>query len=234
MCKPVVCTFTDQVRTDAFAERIDAWLLPVDRVDLGSASRDHWWRSPREVSQQVLATSTRLAATVNPTERDAAAVQSITFDVPEGRFVYLRINAGLESTGGFLMASAYDAVVRMPQDRKGSIHRAGWRGAAAHRYTSAHPLGARGGDHQGRHPATAAGHHESLGEPNRRRHPRSLVPQRMDLQRRQHRQAHHTHHRLEAQTPPRTNVPGAGSGAVSGRRGPVHRPRCRAGADATR
>ena len=114
----VVCTFTDQVRTDAFAERIDAWLLPVDRVDLGSASRDHWWRSPREVSQQVLATSTRLAATVNPTERDAAAVQSITFDVPEGRFVYLRINAGLESTGGFLMASAYDAVVRMPQDRK--------------------------------------------------------------------------------------------------------------------
>ena len=113
-----VFTFTDPVRTDAFAERVAAWLLPVDRVGQGRNSRNHWWRSPREVSQQILASAERLPVAANPTERDAAAVQSITLDVPEGRFVYLRIRAGLESSAGFLMASAYDAVVRAPQYRK--------------------------------------------------------------------------------------------------------------------
>ena len=113
-----VFTFTDQVRTGAFAERVAAWLLPVDRVDRGTTSRDHQWRSPREVSAQILAGAERLPVAVNPTERDTAATQSITLDVPEDRFVYLRIGAGLESAGGFLMASPYDAVVRAPRYRK--------------------------------------------------------------------------------------------------------------------
>ena len=113
-----VFTFTDPVRSDAFAERIDAWLLPVDRVSPSTTSRNHWWRSPREVSARILASAERLPVSANPTERNAAAVQSITFDVPEGRFVYLHIEPGLESVGGFLMSSPFDAVAHVPPYRK--------------------------------------------------------------------------------------------------------------------
>ena len=113
-----VFTFTDQVDTDAFAERLAAWLLPLHRVGRGGTSRNHPWQSPREVSTEVLARAERLPLTVNPTEHDAATVQSATFDAPEGRHVYLHIDAGLESAGGFVMASPFDAVARVPPYRK--------------------------------------------------------------------------------------------------------------------
>jgi len=113
-----VFTFTDQVETDAFAERLAAWLLPADRVHRGGIYHNYRWQSPREVSAEVLAQAERLPVTVNPTARDAAMAQSATFDAPEGRFVYLRVGAGLESAGGFLMASPFDAVARAPPYRK--------------------------------------------------------------------------------------------------------------------
>ena len=111
-------TFTDQVNTNAFATRITAWLLPRHRVGPYGTSNNHWWRSASEVTPQMLASAQRLPVATNPTERDAAAVQSVVFEAPEGRFVYLRVGAGLESTSGFLMASDHDAVAHIPYYRK--------------------------------------------------------------------------------------------------------------------
>ena len=114
----VVLTFTDQVRTDAFAERVAAWLLPVRRVGSGAASRVRPWRSASEVTAEVLARAEPLPLAVNPTERAGAAMQSVTVDAPERRFVYLRVAPGLTSGGGFVMASGFHVVVPVPRYRK--------------------------------------------------------------------------------------------------------------------
>lgn len=114
----VVFTFTDQVRTDAFAERVAAWLLPVRRVGTGATARVRPWRSASEVTAEVLASAETLPLAVNPTERASAAMQSVTFDAPERRFVYLRVGPGLTSGGGFLMASGFHGVVPVPRYRK--------------------------------------------------------------------------------------------------------------------
>ena len=103
--------FTDQVDTAEFAARVRAWLLPEKRSP--SDSEAHRWRSPREVAEDVLRRAEPLPLTVNPTERAAAALQSVVFDAPEGRFVYFRIAPGLQSAGGFSM-DAGAAVARAP------------------------------------------------------------------------------------------------------------------------
>ena len=105
-------SFTDQVNTEAFGGAVRAWLLPTNRR-VGERTYSHYrWRSPGEATQEVLADSEPLTLTVNPTERDAAMLQSATFDAPPGRFVYLRVAPGLTSAGDFVLASGHDAIVR--------------------------------------------------------------------------------------------------------------------------
>lgn len=106
--------FTDHVDTEEFGERVEAWLLPKDHRIGNATYQDYPWRSPAEATAPVLAQSEPLALALNPTEREAAMLQSITLDAPPNRFVYLRIEPGLASAGDFVLASAYDAVVRVP------------------------------------------------------------------------------------------------------------------------
>ena len=107
-------TFTDQVNTDDFARRVRAWVLPKDHM-IGTVTYESYaWQSPRQVTPTVLAASEPLALAVNPTQRDAAVLQSVAFDAPAGRYVYLHVRAGLTSEGGFVMGSDYDEVVRAP------------------------------------------------------------------------------------------------------------------------
>ena len=110
----VAVSFTDHVDTEQFGERMAAWLLPRDHR-IGNTTYPYYsWRSPAEATAEVLARSVPVALTVNPAERDEAMLQSVTFDAPPNRFVYLRIEPGLTSAGDFVLASAYDDVVRVP------------------------------------------------------------------------------------------------------------------------
>ena len=109
-----VFTFTDAVRTAAFADAVQAWVLPEDHRLGGTLYGRYHWRSPREVTRAVLAAADPLPLSVNPTERDWTTLQSATFDAPAGRYVYFRVEAGLESAGGFALAAAHDDVARAP------------------------------------------------------------------------------------------------------------------------
>ncbi len=109
-----IATFTDQVNTADFASRVRAWVLPRDHK-IGTVTYFNYaWQSPRQVTQAVLANSQPLELAVNPTQRDAAMMQSAAFDAPMGRYVYLQVRAGLTSEGGFVLGSDYDDVLRAP------------------------------------------------------------------------------------------------------------------------
>lgn len=110
----LVLRFTDRVHTDTFRERVSAWLLPEDRVLENRRHRNYFWRSPREVTPEVLAQSERLEIFPDPTEERYSDLQSFRLDAPEQRFVYLKIEGGLESENEFVMREPYDTVVRLP------------------------------------------------------------------------------------------------------------------------
>lgn len=113
--------FTDQVNTDDFAGDVRAWLLPLERTIDGTVHRPYRWGSRGEVTPAVLADSEAVEVAVNPTERDAATLQSLAFDVPENRYVFLRVAAGLTSEGGFVLASDHDEVLFVPAYPKEAV-----------------------------------------------------------------------------------------------------------------
>lgn len=106
--------FTDRVEAEHLQEHISAWLLPVHVIVNGEETRRRNWRSPREVTADVLGRSQRLDLQLSLVQDDSAALHGAVMDVPENRYVYLKIDEGLTSDGGFVLSRAFDAVVRAP------------------------------------------------------------------------------------------------------------------------
>ena len=110
----VTIRFTDRVDLERLQDRISAYLLPVDAT-IGNVTRTNYrWQSPREVTPDVLLAAERVDLQLSPVEHDSAALHSAPMDLPEGRYIYLRIDEGLTSDGGFVLARPYDTVARIP------------------------------------------------------------------------------------------------------------------------
>ena len=101
----LIVNFTDGIKSEDLARTIHAYLLPEKQF--------HSW-APREVTGDVLAKSQLVKLDSVPTEHDFAMLQSFRMDVPEGRQIYVRIDAGLESHGEYVMSRPYDTVLYAP------------------------------------------------------------------------------------------------------------------------
>ena len=102
----LVINFTDAVKAEDIARVMHAYLLPT-RTDFTS------WE-PRQITPDVLTKSQIVKLEPVPTEHDYSKLQSFRFDVPEGRQVYVRLEAGLTSQGEYVMSHFYDTVVATP------------------------------------------------------------------------------------------------------------------------
>ena len=71
-------------------------------------------KGPREVTDEVLARSDSVTLEASSTAELASKLVSFLVDVPEQRDLYLRLEQGLRSEGGFEMATLYDAVIATP------------------------------------------------------------------------------------------------------------------------
>ena len=80
----------------------------------GQRERSRYWSSAREVTPEVLRQAQAIPFTLNPGERSSAVLHSLRLDQPENATLYVRIRAGLESRGEFVMSRAHDTLVRVP------------------------------------------------------------------------------------------------------------------------
>lgn len=102
--------FTDDIAEGELADKLQVWLLPPHNP----RRKDHRWRSPREVTEEILAQATPLALQALETEHGFARKYHLPLDVPPRRSLYLRLEPGLTSVGGFVHASFYDSLVTAP------------------------------------------------------------------------------------------------------------------------
>ena len=114
--------FTDRVAVKALEEKLRAYVLPKDVVQQGRTRRNVRWSSPREVTADVLSQAQPVDVSLNEVADDFAQFHSATLDVPEGRFVYVVIDEGLSSEGGFTLSRTFDTVLRAPSYPKGGEH----------------------------------------------------------------------------------------------------------------
>ncbi|MCD4688671.1 MAG: alpha-2-macroglobulin family protein, partial [Desulfuromonadaceae bacterium] len=102
--------FTDDIAEAELSDKLQIWLLPPSN----SQRNNRRWRSPREVTEAVLAQATPLVLEPLETELGFAREYHVPLDVPPNRSLYLRLKPGLASLGGFVHSSFYDTLVRVP------------------------------------------------------------------------------------------------------------------------
>lgn len=106
----VMLEFTDDISQQELLSKISFYLLPTT----GERNGRNYWRGPREINQNILADSREVLAKLVPNARSFSKLYSFKIDVPENRFLYIKINEGLNSVNHFVQRSFYDVVLRSP------------------------------------------------------------------------------------------------------------------------
>jgi len=107
----LVINFTDQISSEDVIAKTKAYLLPTTD---SNGRKKHWRSSSKLDYAELLKRSKEIKLTAVPTARDTAKLHSFTFDAPEDRQVYIRLDSGLKSTNGFIMGNKYDRFLTTP------------------------------------------------------------------------------------------------------------------------
>jgi uncharacterized protein YfaS (alpha-2-macroglobulin family) len=118
----VVIATSDAVRGADLARQIQAWVLPKRNPQVKQAdnARPYKW-SYNEVSEEVLRQSRPLKLDVTPTEREFSETQSFKYDADPYERIYLRVNKGLKSFGGYILGDSRTELFSVP-DYPGLLH----------------------------------------------------------------------------------------------------------------
>lgn len=106
----VTLAFTDSIKRKSLDGNIKAWLLPLKNDE----NEDEHWTSQSEVTQALLEKSEELSFRIAETLGESSDRFGLVFDAPEGRDIYVRIEAGIKSESGYELAKKFDAVMRAP------------------------------------------------------------------------------------------------------------------------
>ena len=100
-------------------EKVKAWLLPENNPDPKLQSRygnnNHFYWNQTNVTPVVLAASTPLELKHDPGELDHYEVHGFRYHAPPGRFVYVRVEQGLKSFGGYILGNTAEQVLTVPE-----------------------------------------------------------------------------------------------------------------------
>lgn len=112
----LVLGFNNAMRDIDVNAAVRAWLLPVKdpRRPAKAQGSAHDW-SEHDVDEAVLKASAPLPLKAVPTEREYVETHSYRFQAPPGRRIYVRVNRGLKSFGGFMLGKPHVAVRTLPE-----------------------------------------------------------------------------------------------------------------------
>ena len=112
----LVLSFNMALRDRDVAAATKVWLLPeYDPKQVDQPRRKpHAWKDS-EIDEAVLAASQSLELKPDPAEREFLEVHSFKYHAPPGRYLYLRVDKGLKSFGGFILGKPHGQRLRVPQ-----------------------------------------------------------------------------------------------------------------------
>lgn len=107
---------TAGVLESGIQKNLSVYLLPKDRPAIQDrpAQADYHWNNPIEIGPEVLSASTPVILEPLPTDREYPQLHSFKYRSDAGRYLYIKLNKGIEAYGGYVLAKEYDSVVRVP------------------------------------------------------------------------------------------------------------------------
>lgn len=115
----LIVNFTAPVKNDDLKDNITAYLLPkhysFDSNDKGK-NRVMYWSNPEEITDDVISKSEKLKLAALPVAREYTTLHSFKYDVtyPENRYIFVKINKGIKSEGGYLLSNNYVEIMPVP------------------------------------------------------------------------------------------------------------------------
>ena len=97
--------------------KVRAWLLPLrhpdPKVQESHFGQFHW--NSANLRPEVLSADTRLELTHIPGEVEHYELHSFRYTADPGRYVYVKIEAGLRSFGGYQLGETVERIIRVPE-----------------------------------------------------------------------------------------------------------------------
>lgn len=109
---------SENVHERVMQQAIAAWVLPrknPERKDEDDDNRASYaWNDPREITQKVLSAGTKLPLEAVPAEREYVDRHSFRISADVGRYVYVQVEKGIRSFGGYELRQRFQQIVRIP------------------------------------------------------------------------------------------------------------------------
>jgi uncharacterized protein YfaS (alpha-2-macroglobulin family) len=104
------------VQEEEIVNNLTAYILPRDRPAFQGQleEKNYHWSDPAFIGPEVLDRSEPLQLTPLPADREYAVMHSFKFTAAPGRYLYIKLNKGIEGFGGYLLAKEYDVISRVP------------------------------------------------------------------------------------------------------------------------
>ena len=97
--------------------RIKAWILPLHHPDtpLERRNQPFDWNTPALVADEILAIAKPLELQATESTTDFPTLHSFRLTADVGRFIYVKVEKGLASFGGFQLGKRFDTTARVPE-----------------------------------------------------------------------------------------------------------------------
>ncbi|MDH5408590.1 MAG: MG2 domain-containing protein, partial [Gammaproteobacteria bacterium] len=102
---------TDGVQEDTLEKGLEVYLLPKDKPVSRQNSKpikNYSWSRAEEVGEDILKLSKRISLGHLPAEHEYAKLHSYRINVPHKRTLFIRLNKGVESVGGYILSKTYE------------------------------------------------------------------------------------------------------------------------------
>lgn len=112
----LILSCTSPVNEKRFGDAVKAWVLPRDKPATKDteAQRNYRWAAS-EVGPEVLKRATRLKLTQLPGEQEVGDTHSFKFEAAPGAQLFVRVEAGVEAWGGYVLLRPSEDVAEVPE-----------------------------------------------------------------------------------------------------------------------
>lgn len=109
----LVVESTTPLTIGAMATHVKVWQLPLNKPALfGRPEEPHYaWNNPAEIGPEILARATVLPLIPLPTEQEVTTLHSFTYAAEKDRYIFVRIERGLLSVGGYELAKSFETTL---------------------------------------------------------------------------------------------------------------------------
>ena len=113
----LVFDLTTGVAPKEIQQNIQAYVLPVYHPETKEEDRKqpYRWRDVTIIGPEILKLSAPVKLEPIETDRDYPTIHSFKYQADVGRFLYILINKGVKSFGGYVLGKPFDTIARVPE-----------------------------------------------------------------------------------------------------------------------